>query len=904
MTKRAGRSGLRQFDIMGGLTALALLAGCAAGGGEGGGVVVGVKEPSSVKYRVTSLLKEKPPKLVAILPFENKSGKTADQEEEAPAYVIRTAFQNLFVTKQYPTQRTSVTDRLLQEKGYVKAEEIVKLPLAKLGEITKADTVIYAEITHFHRYYAGLYAQIAVGAKVKMVDVQSGEVLWETGDVNRVHSGGFATDPLGIAVTLATNALALRHIEVVRASEEMFRDLLETLPRMATGEAVKPPVIVLMVNDSSTQTKKAGDQIKVAMQGDPNMLATFDIGQYKTALVMQEEKPGIYAGTYTVKPGDNVDNAIVIGHLSDRQGLQADWEDVVGPVTLDPAPPAVPAGLAARGRDKTVNLRWKGNGEKDLAGYKLYRSATALTGFTLLATSETPAFLDSKELVNKQPYYYRISAFDRVGNESAQSPVIMGTPVPPGPTPVSGTIGHNTTWFAGASPYVLEGEVTVAQGATLTIEPGTVVTSKGGGLHVRGSLIAIATADELILLSAEKDKGHWAGILFDHTGEHESVLERVRVTDAAVGVTCVASSPKIFASELASNGTGLVVRHASSHPVVERNQIVLNREDGIAVQEAAKPLLVANRIAQNKRHGIAVAKVSGLVISGNEVLDNEAVQVFNASATETIDLSGNWWGSKEGAAVLTKVDGAVLVKDYLDAPLPEGKTVVLPALETELGGPVTTSTFLLAAKSPYLVTSPLVIEKGAVLSIQAGVVIRFKAGDTSLVVREGAIRAHGTASRPITMTSANAAPRPGDYTAAIRFEGGGQQPSVLQHVRIEYAATAVQVKEGNPEISHAFIAHNLQSAIECAGKSAPKISYSTLTGHSNNAAVICSGRSQPVLYRNNIIKNAWGVINHSSLPLEARENWWGVEQPDEGLFLGTVEFKPFLKQPDPDAVSK
>ncbi|HEV8539643.1 MAG TPA: GNA1162 family protein [Nitrospiraceae bacterium] len=883
-----------------------LLIGCAGGGGEGGGAVVGVKDPASVKYRVTSLLKEKPPKLVAILPFENLSGKTADQEEEAPAYVIRTAFLNRFVPKQYPTQRTVVTDRLLQEKGYVKAEEIVKLPLSKLGEITKADTVLYGQITHFHRYYAGLYAQIAVGAKLKMVDVQSGEVLWETGDVSRVHSGGFATDPLGIVMILATNALALRHIEVVRASEELFRDLLETLPRLSTGEAVRPPMITLMVNDSSTQTKKAGDQIKVAMQGDPNMLATFDIGQYKSALVMQEEKPGIYAGSYTVKPGDNVENAIVIGHLSDRQGLQADWEDAVGPVTLDTAPPAVPVGLATLGRDKTVSLRWKANGEKDLAGYRLYRSATALTGFTLLATSESLTLLDSKELVNKQRYYYRITAFDRVGNESVQSDAIPGTPVPPGPTPVSGTIALNTTWFAGASPYVLEGDVTVAQGATLTIEPGTVVTSKGGGLHVRGGLIAIGAADQLILMTIGKEKagGHWAGVLFDHTGDQESVLERVRVTDATAGVTCVASSPKIFASELTENGTGLIVRHASSHPVVERNQIVLNRTDGVSVQDAAKPLLVANRIAQNKRHGIAASKVPGLLISGNELLDNEGLQVWNASGTETIDLSGNWWGSKDGAAVLAKVDGAVLVKDYLDGPLPDGKTVVLPALEAELGGTLSTSAFLLAAKSPYLVTHPLVIDKGATLSIQAGVVIRFKAGDNSLVVRDGAIQALGTAVRPITMTSANAAPRPGDYTSAVRFESGGQQPSFLQHVRIEYAATAVQVKEGNPEISHAFIAHNLQSAMECAGKSAPKISYSTLTEHANNAAVICSGRSQPVLYRNNIIKNAWGVINHSSLPLEARENWWGMEQPDEGLFLGTVEFKPSLKQPDPDAVSK
>ncbi|MEW6544366.1 MAG: GNA1162 family protein [Nitrospirota bacterium] len=898
--------GSRFWPLASRLVPLALFAliGCAAGGGEGGGAVIGAKEPASVKYRVTSTLTDRPPKLVAILPFENLTDKTAEVEEETPTYVIRTAFLNRFVVKQYPTQRTAVTDRLLQEKGFVKAEEIVKLPLAKLGEITKADTVIYGQITHFNRIYAGLYAQIAVGAKLKMVDVASGEVLWETGDVQRVHSGGFATDPLGIVVTLAANAIALRHIEVVRASEELFRDLLETLPRMSTGEAVKPPIITLLVNDSSTQTKKAGDQIKVGLQGDPNMLATFDIGQYRTGIVMQEEKPGIYVGSYTVKPGDNVDNAIVMGHLADRQGLQSDWEDVVGPVTLDTMPPATPLGLATLGRDKTVSLRWKANVEKDLAGYKLYRSATALTGFAPLATVESPSYLDSKELTNKRQYFYKISAFDRVGNESPLSDATVGVPVPPGPTPVSGVIGLNTTWFAGASPYVLEGDVTVAQGAKLTVEPGTVVKSKGGGLIVRGSLAAVGTAEQMIVFTAEQETPEraWQGIRFDQTGEQESVLDRVRVAWAKVGVTCIAASPKIRASELTENGTGIVTRHASARPVIEGSQIVLNREDGISVQDASAPVMAANRIAQNRRYGVAITKAPGLSIRSNELLDNGAVQVWNASSTEAVEASGNWWGTADGAAVLAKVDGAVLVKDYLDGPLPGGKTVVLAALESELGGTITSSAFLLAAKSPYLVVKPLIVDKGATLSIQAGVVVRFKAGDTSLVVRDGAIQALGTEKRPIVLTSANASPRPGDYASAIRFEGSGQQPSLLRHVRIEYAQTALQVKEGNPEISHAFIAHNLQSALECSGKSAPKVTHSTLTEHPNNAAVICSGRAQPTLYRNNIVKNAWAVINHSSLPLEARENWWGVAQPDEGLFLGSVEFKPSLKEPDPEAV--
>ncbi|MBM4124605.1 MAG: right-handed parallel beta-helix repeat-containing protein [Nitrospira sp.] len=850
-------------------------------------------------------LKEPPPRLVAIVPFDLPSGAAATEEEKAAAEIIRRTLANHLRARHYGTQRPAETDARLQGKGLIRPEEVLKLPAGRLGAITRADAVVFGQIAKIERGLDGPQGKATVEIKLRMVKAETGTVVWKQGTPSPPQAKKSVGAPTGppMLPAPAGNAFVSRHMAVQLAANELFREMLQTLPVGKAGDAVKEPMVRQVMSDASTLTRKTGDQITVWLQGDAQLRATFDVGPYRPDQAMTEAQPGLYTGFYNVQPGDNATALTIVGHLSDPAGATLDWEDVFGPVTLDTDPPPAPTGLTVLTEDQAVNLRWKPNREADLAGYRIYKNIPPSTEFQLLGTSDMPFFKDTKELMNRKPSYYKVAAVDKVGNESKWSEAVIGVPVASGPTPVKGTIQVKTTWYAGESPYVLEGDVVVAPEATLTIEAGTVVKSKGGALIVRGSLLARGTAEQAILLTAESDSQEhpWSGIVFDRTGERENVLERVRVTKAAVGVTCLGASPKIVASELVENGVGLKVSQAAAHPLVERTQIARNLEDGVSVQDSAAPVLTANRIVQNKRHGLALTHAPHVTLRGNAVLDNGGLQLWNATATAPVEASGNWWGTSDGEAVLAKVDGAVKIDDYLDGPEPVGKLVVLPALGSDLGGALADSAFLLLSKSPYVVSSPLVIGKGATLVIQAGVVIRFKEGDNSLVVRGGAIHALGTKHRPIALTSANASPKPGDYVNAVRFEGAGASPSVLKHVRIDSATIALHVAEGSPEIAHAVIARNLQSALECGGQSSPKVSYSTLAEHLNNAAVICSGQARPALHHNNIVKNAWGVINHSSQPLDAKDNWWGAAQPDDKLFLGTVTVKPALKQPEPDA---
>ena len=108
--------------------------------------------------------------------------------------------------------------------------------------------------------------------------------------------------------------------------------------------------------------------------------------------------------------------------------------------------------------------------------------------------------------------------------------------LPAAATNVSGVITTNTTWLASASPYVLSGGVTVNDGVTLTIEPGTrvqlgpgvdLVITNGGRLLAQG-----APSAPIHFSGVPGSQERWGGIVVvGRVGSPETRLAYAQIED-------------------------------------------------------------------------------------------------------------------------------------------------------------------------------------------------------------------------------------------------------------------------------------------------------------------------------------------------------------------------------------
>jgi len=133
------------------------------------------------------------------------------------------------------------------------------------------------------------------------------------------------------------------------------------------------------------------------------------------------------------------------------------------------------------------------------------------------------------------------------------------------------TINTDTTWLLTSSPYVVcSGGLTVASGATLTIEPGIVVQFESGisnKLNVQGALEAIGTVTQPITFTGlVAAPGSWAGVFVDGTSVTPALANLSYVTLDYGGVSG-SDRAQVYADRAVVTITQSLIRNSAGNGV-------------------------------------------------------------------------------------------------------------------------------------------------------------------------------------------------------------------------------------------------------------------------------------------------------------------------------------------------
>lgn len=205
-----------------------------------------------------------------------------------------------------------------------------------------------------------------------------------------------------------------------------------------------------------------------------------------------------------------------------------------------------------------------------------------------------------------------------------------------------GIIKSDETWAAGKS-YRITGSLKVARGATLTLQPGTVVLVESGcdiEVEKEGSLIARSgdPRHPIVLTTVaewKKEKGHWGQLLVRGRADLQNVQvrhstgvefrdrepEESRIKDIGIyftvgnGLTFVNCSPSKTTGVTVggASGTGLLFEDDCQRAELSTIRVFECRA-GVRCAERARGWLNDVVVCDVKEEGIALAPFSGLVL--------------------------------------------------------------------------------------------------------------------------------------------------------------------------------------------------------------------------------------------------------------------------------------------------
>ncbi|MFB0515875.1 MAG: GNA1162 family protein [Candidatus Neomarinimicrobiota bacterium] len=167
------------------------------------------------------------PTSIAVLPFDNQT-----TDIDAPE-MIRDLMNREIQKSGYTILDPGAVTLTLREEGISYGGQLNAISVEELQELLDADALVYGEIVDFKHFITGLYNERSVATQSRLVDIYTGEVLWE--DQATIRKRQIAENITDIGSYLLSHLTRrvfekARHRPLMDESKELVAGQLSTLP--------------------------------------------------------------------------------------------------------------------------------------------------------------------------------------------------------------------------------------------------------------------------------------------------------------------------------------------------------------------------------------------------------------------------------------------------------------------------------------------------------------------------------------------------------------------------------------------------------------------------------------------------------------------------------------------------
>ncbi len=424
------------------------------------------------------------PTYIAVLPV---NGKGTDKERED----VRVALHNILSSTNFRLRKPAEIDQLLASR-----EASLQLPLAELAELLQVDGILIAEQTELEKVFAAAYAHYQIGIKVQLYDARSDSIIWDYQKIETEREGGVSLDPLSFLVTAYSSSQVVQDVVRLQLIDAIARNMAGNIPQPEALHAFEPVQVSLAASNAGNRPFRSGEEIRVVVETEPGLNASFSFSHQQQRIPLLE-KDDVYQGSYIVRPGDDVDAAIIELSLSRDRERPTRWQ-VPGTIAIDTSKPDAVQQLGAVVESSRVALSWQHN---EALSFRVERADSASGNYRSRATVSLPEFNDESFQAG-QRYRYRVTAIDAAGNESKPAELPVAT-VRYGPTDINSDLKDPAVFNAVGSPYRIRGTVLLL--SDLVIEAGALLEfAKGAELQVLGSLKISGSSQRPVLMTGEQ----------------------------------------------------------------------------------------------------------------------------------------------------------------------------------------------------------------------------------------------------------------------------------------------------------------------------------------------------------------------------------------------------------------